>query len=447
MFINKIKPSLVLLVVYFILSVFNSGCFAGDPEAIWLTWQEDPTSTMVICWIEQDDYGLEQVDRSNTEGGTTKSGATKRTLSYRANVEDAEWCFEEVKLLPLPEKCGFCLGKIELKNLLADCTYEFRLGGQKEAYEFKTAPLRLKQPLKFVVGGDTMQQGGELFEKTCLVAAKQEPLFALLGGDLAYAAPSSRSKQEEFKRWREWLKIWFTTMRIGDRQLIPVLAAIGNHEVKGGFGQSIKQAPFFYAFFPRITEKGYETISFDTYLSLYILDSGHTQAVNGEQVEWLGKQLGRDGKILHKIAVYHVPAYPSVRYFKNDTSAKIRKYWVPLFDKYGLHLAFEHHDHAYKRTFPLQGNEIHPKGVVYLGDGAWGAKPRIPKRASSSTFLAKSAALPHFCLVTLSLEERVVTAISSDGEVFDKLLQLTDSKSRGSRNIDSEESRNMKTSS
>lgn len=433
MHLNKIRFYLVLLITCFSVGF----CWAEEPQAIWLTWLEDPTSSMVICWME------EAKKEQEPEIGVEE----KRTLSYREESLDAEWQFEEAMLVPLPEECGFLVGKIELIGLRPDTMYEFRFGGEEQSYRFKTAPEQLNQPLKFVVGGDTMQHEVGLFQETCELAAKQQPTFAVLGGDLAYAAPSSKSKLEEFKRWQSWLTIWFKTMRIGKDQLIPLLVAIGNHEVKGGFGQSTKQAPFFYALFPRETAKGYAAIRFDEYLSLYLLDTGHTQSVNGEQSAWLEKQLKKDAKSIHKIAVYHVPAYPSVRYFKNDTSTKIRKCWIPLFDKYGVHFAFENHDHAYKRTFPLQDNAIHPKGVVYIGDGAWGAKPRIPKRASSSTFLAKSAALRHFCLVTLSEEERTMSAISGEGVIFDKLVQLSDHKivasdsKRGNETVGSDASR------
>ena len=43
---------------------------------------------------------------------------------------------------------------------------------------------------------------------------------------------------------------------------------------------------------------------------------------------------------------------------------------MPLFDNYHLTAAFEHHDHAFKRTHLLRANQTDPGGTLYLGDGS-----------------------------------------------------------------------------
>jgi hypothetical protein len=87
-----------------------------------------------------------------------------------------------------------------------------------------------------------------------------------------------------------------------------------------------------------------------------------------------------------------VPAYPSVR--KDEgTTLEIRQHWVPLFEKAGVSAAFEHHDHAYKRTHPLLGGKVQDapaKGVTYLGDGAWGASIRKVRPPADVPHIAKS---------------------------------------------------------
>jgi hypothetical protein len=50
----------------------------------------------------------------------------------------------------------------------------------------------------------------------------------------------------------------------------------------------------------------------------------------------------------------------------------VREYWAPLFERYGVQIAFENHDHVYKRTVPLRSGAPHADGVVYIGDGSWG---------------------------------------------------------------------------
>jgi hypothetical protein len=101
-------------------------------------------------------------------------------------------------------------------------------------------------------------------------------------------------------------------------------------------------------------------------------------------------------------------------------SAKIREHWVPLFERFGLDVAFEHHDHAYKRTYPIRAGKVDPEGVLYVGDGPWGAMPRRPR---DRWYLAKTAGKRHFILVTISNPDRSIVAIDGEGQVFDRVDQ------------------------
>ena len=194
---------------------------------------------------------------------------------------------------------------------------------------------------------------------------------------------------------------------------------IGNHDVTGRFDQTPDKAPFFYTFFPT---PGYQVMDFGDYLSLILLDSGHTHPVDGAQKDWLYQMLYQRQNVPHKFAFYHVPAYPCVRPYKGTKSQFIREQWVPIFEKFHLDVAFEHHDHAYKRTFAIRKGKKKRHGVIYMGDGAWGVeRPRIPRRAS--WYLAKAQSIRHFILVTLDKDTRHFKAISHRGDVFDTFTQ------------------------
>lgn len=142
----------------------------------------------------------------------------------------------------------------------------------------------------------------------------------------------------------------------------------------------------------------------------------------GEQTHWLYHALENRAQIPNKFAIYHVPAYPSIRDFNNRYSTAVRNNWVPIFEEFGLTGAFEHHDHAYKRTFPLRKGEKKRHGVVYIGDGAWGVeKPRKRRFFSKEPwYLAKSKSIRHFILVTLEPQERTYQAIDYQGNIFDE---------------------------
>ena len=95
----------------------------------------------------------------------------------------------------------------------------------------------------------------------------------------------------------------------------PILVAgIGNHEVDGGYNKPRAKAPFFYALFDGLyPETGYATLDFGDYLSLVLLDTAHTSAIEGAQTDWLAKALKERAERPHVVVVNHVPAYPSFR--------------------------------------------------------------------------------------------------------------------------------------
>ena len=217
-------------------------------------------------------------------------------------------------------------------------------------------------------------------------------------------------------------------MKTPSGRLIPLIAAIGNHDVTGYYHQTTAAAAQYYTLFPRLENSPYRLLQFGNYLSLYLLDTAHTCPIGGAQAIWLKNTLAKDSKTTHKFAAYHIPAFPSVRYFRLPISSSIRRHWVPAFEQFGLHIAFEHHEHTYKRTYPLIQDFPDPKGIVYIGDGAWGTKPRTPKTVSRTSYLAKALRATHFIKVELSAEKRQFWAITNDGTIIDQFSQKNNSR-------------------
>ncbi|RMG50327.1 MAG: metallophosphoesterase family protein [Acidobacteria bacterium] len=371
----------------------QTGSALFDPPAVYLTWRHDPTSTMTILWHT--------------------SSESDDVVQYRRSDEPA-WHMVMGAHHPLPFSDRI-VHLVELTDLEPASDYRFRFGDHSVEFAFRTLPRALREPMRFVVGGDMMQRA-EWFQETCRRAAQYDPWFVIIGGDIAYA-DGDPSKVE---RWIEWFAIWKQTMVTSDGRLIPLLAAIGNHEVSGGFNRRSDQAPFFYSLFPLPASRSYRVLDFGNYMSLIFLDTQHTQAIAGAQTDWLAERLAERSTIPHLFVISHVPAYPSVRPYTYWVSAKIRKYWVPLFEQFGVDVVFEHHDHAYKRTHPILAGAVDPRGIVYLGDGAWGVRIRQPRQ---DWYLAKTADRRHFILVTLDNEKRRFQAIDSDGTVFDQMEQ------------------------
>lgn len=387
--------------LYFLYIAFIClGCNADmASETTYLTWQHDPTSTMTIQWLSP----------LNEE---------KDTITYKKN-DDMEWKEAFGAHIALPRSSTMLVHRVEITHLDPNCLYQFKLPNGSGEFFFKTMPAFNSEEVRFVVGGDIYHDGIDLVKETNIQAAKQNPHFAVVGGDIAYAV-KRKNDIDNMERWIEWIRTWNATMKAEGGRLIPIVAAIGNHDIPGLWGQTPMQAKVFLALFPRPSGSSFTVLDFGHYLSLFLLDSGHATPVKGLQSFWLDAALKNRNDSTNRIAVYHVPAYPSVRSFHNDRCECVRKYWVPIFEKHKLHFAFEHHDHAYKRTHPLLKNKVEKEGIVYFGDGAWGIEePRKPRGNKKRPYIAKFASERHFILVSLKGKEQKVTSINAQGKVLD----------------------------
>lgn len=161
-------------------------------------------------------------------------------------------------------------------------------------------------------------------------------------------------------------------------------------------------------------------LDFGNYLSLPLLNTDHGTVIPGEQAEWLASSLEARRGFQHIIPIYHVPAYPSVREYDGWASPDVREHWSPIFEAHGVRVAFEHHDHAYKRTHPIRAERVHEGGIVYLGDGAWGVETREIHDPAETWYLAHAASERHFILLTLQGNHQHVLIVNDAGEVIDE---------------------------
>jgi hypothetical protein len=367
-----------------------------QPSTLFLTWQHDPTTTMTVQWV-------------GTAGETADT-----TVSY-ASLPDGLWQAQPTTPRPYP-LTDFKVFRAELTDLAPGTDYQFRLGKRSPAYRFRTMPARATGAIPFVSGGDSGVNAHAVANN--IQAARQDPLFAVIGGDLGY--DNGRSVEVSLA----FLRNYSRHMVGRDGRLIPMLACIGNHEVDGGYNKPRAKAPFFYALFDGLfPEVGYTALDFGDYLSLVLLDTGHTSPIAGAQTDWLEQTLKARAERPHVVVVNHVPAYPSYRKAegangKAGTGAGNRQHWVPLFEKYRVPVVLEHHDHTFKRTRPLLDGLGDDNGVLYLGDGSWG-RLRNPKKPDQLAYLAASSRDYHLSLHRLQGEERFHLALDEHGRIMD----------------------------
>jgi hypothetical protein len=362
----------------------------NDFSTLFLTWWTDPTTTMVIQWV-----GPESPEA--------------QSVSYTRHGSQDKVDTAAVRTKPFPDK-DLKVHRCELEGLEPGTEYEFRIGTVSPTYRFRTMPSKATNTFQFVTGGDCGVNDDTI--RTNIIAAKQEPAFAFIGGDLAYDNGKSAPTFLQF------LQNYSRHMVDPQKRLIPMLSCIGNHEVQGGFRRTRGHAPYYLSVFDGIyDDPTYGVLDFGDYLSLVILDSDHVSHVEGEQTAWLEKTLADRQERPHLLAAYHVPCYPSHRDFAK-TGDRSRKHWCPLFEKYKIDAVLEHHDHTFKRTFPLTDGRYDKNGVLYLGDGSWGRlKPLV--EPVNRPYLATYGSSFHISVHRLEGNERFHVALDDSGRVAD----------------------------
>ncbi|MFP4191655.1 MAG: hypothetical protein ACLFU6_06240 [Candidatus Hydrogenedentota bacterium] len=121
----------------------------------------------------------------------------------------------------------------------------------------------------------------------------------------------------------------------------------------------------------------------------------------------------------HVFPNYHVPAYPSHRSYDGGVQTQVRENWVPLFEGNNIQVAFENHDHAYKRTYPIRDGEISSDGIVYLGDGAWGVGTRSGD-SQDEWYMDQFASERHAIIATIHGAHRKFVMVNEHGEIIDE---------------------------
>ncbi len=394
-----------LFVLFFVVmsSVFIfTGC-ALHSLHVYLTWQGDPHTTMTVnVQSLGKSYPVEVLYGNESCKGEPES--------YPNHISGTSKTIPEVE----PKRTVHIF---ELTNLTPGSLYYFTLktnsGKYSQEYKFRTIP-NDGSSLRFVIGGDV----GILPAAPRLLhhAGELNPQFVAIGGDIAYA--NGEPKNDWI--WDIWFNNWEKYMKTSEGCLIPIIAAIGNHEVNDKEPPSPpeERAPFYFGYFAQ-GGKTYFARNFNPYLTLIALDSGHIIPI-AEQTEWLRSSLQSAKDMPFIIPFYHVPLYPSHRSFDSGESTEERKYWLPLFDEYEIPVSFEHHDHTFKRTKPLRNGQVSENGTIYLGDGSFGVNPRSIENFSLG-YLEKGETRRHFWLVEINKQGLKAQAIDDGGTLFDEV--------------------------
>jgi hypothetical protein len=271
-------------------------------------------------------------------------------------------------------------------------------------YHFKTAP-KDGQTFKLIYAGDSRthpDMARKISEQISQMIDEDDSIAALLhGGD--YAVTTRRDV------WIEWLDA-YALSTTEDGKLLPIIPVIGNHDVHG-------ESPIFRQAY------GYPGGTNDYYTcrltpSVGILCLNTEISAEGDQRKFLQESLIglQKDQVKWQIAAFHKPVYPGV---KKPSAGKVS--WVPLFEEYNIDLVLESDGHCIKRTVPIRGDKESADGIVYLGEGGYGAPQRDPKLdrwylQGDNAFAGRG---DHIMILEITPDAINYSAVLDTGEIVD----------------------------
>lgn len=208
--------------------------------------------------------------------------------------------------------------------------FDDKLTQYKKHEDKKNEEGKKSNMVNFAAAGDW--DCGSDAKKTAKQIKKMEPELVIGLGDYSY---NSKAKC--------WLKIvsdFSDTMRI----------SLGNHDV-----DSSKKLRDLMDHFN--LEKQYYSFNFKNihFISMSVEVPFEDDSKQYKFVEQDLKQYSSDPFIDWIVVFYHEQAYGSGS--SPDVNEDFREEYHPLFDKYGVDLALQGHQHIYERTYPLKYND------------------------------------------------------------------------------------------
>lgn len=422
--ITRIKLGLLAFLFLYLLAAEYSQ--AQSKPFVYLELVDDPLHSMTVHWI-------------NNPGNTNNLEYRERGTSSWESITGS------TRNLPNTSLVRY---SVNLNNLSPGTSYEFRISGVTNQRFFRTAPDSIEDPIRFVVGGDITETRGDneqvsklrdVFEEVSELAARQNPLFVVIGGDYVHTPDDYTDIEEWFYFLQSWSEIMITDE---GGYMIPMFGTAGNHEVPNSYGDSPEDAIFFHAFFDYPQEqwgekRGYGVLDFADYLSIITLDTDHTHSISSQN-EWLENTIQDRSDIGHVYPVYHVSGWPVFRSFRGELNEQIRDEWHPIFRDNDVRFVFEHHEHLYKRTYPFECvppilNRLDctqtPGGVISLGGGSWGSiirdvHPNYQSGGGYTNILEVIEEENNFVLMEITQTRRKFQAMSISRGVIDEFEEI-----------------------
>jgi len=288
--------------------------------------------------------------------------------------------------------------------------YRLRLGGEivSEGHVFRT--LDPAAPLRYAVFGDS---GAPTWEQQAIARGIQAaaPDLVLHTGDVIYEDGALEELDPSY---------FLPFADLIDH--IPFYPALGNHDVRTAGGRALLDALYLPTNDANFTERFY---SFDCSDAHFVaLNSNEDLSPGSLQHTWLERDLAAATR-RWTFVTFHHPLYSSSMHGSDLT---LRAALAPLFERYGVDVVFNGHDHNYERSLPHAGDavvsaadepdHVDPAGPVYIVTGAGGKSLHV---SGANYHTAYSESVFHHVEVELQGTSLALWAVRTDGTVMDRM--------------------------
>ena len=266
---------------------------------------------------------------------------------------------------------------LRLKNLKADTRYYFTIQdseGYGRTYFFSTISDSPENRLSFIAGGDS-RDIRVVRVKANKMVSKLKAHTVLFNGDFTGI--------DTEKQWKEWFVDWEHSIST-DGRITPLVVTRGNHELGNRVMVRLFDVPN-----PKVF---YETTFGGNLLNLVSLNSEIWKF--GAQKLFLKRTLKSHQDYIWQIPQYHRPVRAHVK-AKKEMNTQYRNF-IPEFESYkNVRLCLENDSHTCKITWPIISDDSEHAdegfirndsiGIVYAGEGCWGAPLRAADDQKSWT--------------------------------------------------------------
>ena len=416
------------------------GFAAEAPGGRHLTFGTDPRTEMTVSWSTSGPVQHAVVDvGTDIAYGTTVEAETRTVAGTATNYHHAR-----------------------VTGLRPGTTYHYRSrhdGGAAEDASFRTAPAS-GTPFRFTAFGDQGVSDGA--RSVTAQVATLGPAFHLHAGDICYANNRGLGKPAELNQptaavWDTWL-----AMMTAVATSAPWMAAVGNHEMEGGYGEQGYDGYLSRFALPGGGPSGAPVVHGFRYGNVAVLSldandasyeiTANTGYTGTAQDTWLRRTLSglrTDPTVDFVVAQFHHCSYCTNAVHGSDGGVRDR--WAALFDEFSVDLVVNGHNHCYERTHPLRAGEVTAEvgnggtvkpaeqGTTYITAGGGGQQPyslsthpiayvtidgglRVPEPASWSASRYLDLSLIAVDVVPPGVDGRTtmtVRALTPDGAVVD----------------------------